>query len=112
MCCYAWSVWLHRNLFFWKGVANSHQVRPEGNTVKCNKDAAVSIPLNMSSFAAIGRNNAGTFVRGLSGTFHGILNPFLAELLHIREVLLWMKDELFYDVNSESDCKHASPKSY
>ncbi|KAH1047477.1 hypothetical protein J1N35_038261 [Gossypium stocksii] len=29
----AWSVWLHRNLFVWKGVANSHQDRREAQMV-------------------------------------------------------------------------------
>ncbi|TYI33257.1 hypothetical protein ES332_A04G120600v1 [Gossypium tomentosum] len=123
------SLWLHRNFFVWKSInasyhtiilvedrflqdwtearciidcvqqsttvrmtSNGRWIRPNQDCLKCNVDAMM---------------HATAFIQGFSYLFPFTLDPCMAELLAIQEILLWLKDEHFDNVLIELYCKYA-----
>ncbi|MBA0846603.1 hypothetical protein Goshw_004407, partial [Gossypium schwendimanii] len=78
----AWSLWLHRKLYVWKGTVTwqlavispaeadcSNSVcwtRPEREWIKCNIDATMNKVQGASSFAVVIRDHTGAFIRAVS----------------------------------------------
>ncbi|XP_019178318.1 PREDICTED: uncharacterized protein LOC109173534 [Ipomoea nil] len=75
---------------------------PPRHTLKCNVDAASSI--EGASYGAVVRDHAGDFVAAKSGRIEGIVDPYMAEAIGVREMLSWLKEQHHRSIIIESDC--------
>ncbi|XP_019155740.1 PREDICTED: uncharacterized protein LOC109152494 [Ipomoea nil] len=64
-------------------------ISPPCYTVKCNVDAALSG--EGASFGAVVRDHNGGFVAAKSGQMDGVVDPYMAEALGVKEALTWLK---------------------
>ncbi|MBA0716422.1 hypothetical protein Golax_015253 [Gossypium laxum] len=95
-----WGIWFSRNMMCWLGGAHGSHLsvlRPviEGGDVrwrkqtigmlKCNVDEATFVDGGQMGWDAIVHNNAGGFVRCISGSMKIGRNPSMTEILAVRE---------------------------
>ncbi|XP_019190293.1 PREDICTED: uncharacterized protein LOC109184710 [Ipomoea nil] len=75
---------------------------PLRHTFKCNVDAALSG--DGASFGAVVRDSEGRFVATKSGRLKDVDDPYMAEVLGVKEALLWLKSQFRRNIIVESDC--------
>ncbi|XP_019181794.1 PREDICTED: uncharacterized protein LOC109176854 [Ipomoea nil] len=75
---------------------------PPSNFIKCNVDATVS--REGAGYDIVLRNHEGTFVAAKCNRLIGEEDPFMAEILGVKEALTWIKTQAFNNIMLESDC--------
>ncbi|XP_019186587.1 PREDICTED: uncharacterized protein LOC109181291 [Ipomoea nil] len=102
---------MHRQRLGWKEAyrTTEHPARqavtwkpPPRHTVKCNVDAASSV--EVASFGAVVRDHAGDFVAAKSGRIEGVIDPYMAEAIGVKETLTWLKEQHHRSIIIESNC--------
>ncbi|XP_019164321.1 PREDICTED: uncharacterized protein LOC109160490 [Ipomoea nil] len=127
-----WTIWLSRNEVVWnnkqpsamtaraqvlqlqscwtetykvQSTASTHAVTwspPPSNFIKCNIDAALSG--DGASYGAVVRDSEGQFVAAKCGRLEGVVDPYIAEVLGVKEALLWLSSQHRRNIIIESDC--------
>ncbi|KAM6557738.1 hypothetical protein CsatB_004757 [Cannabis sativa] len=79
-------------------------IKPQGNSIKINVDAAIFERQNRFGSAMVVRDNNGLLIEGRTKLHNGNIAPTTAEALSFREALSWLKDQNYTSAWIETDC--------
>ncbi|KAM6583925.1 hypothetical protein CsatB_010927 [Cannabis sativa] len=79
-------------------------IKPQGNSIKINVDAAIFERQNRFGSAMVVRDNNGLLIEGRTKLHNGNIAPTTAEALSFREALSWLKDQNYTSAWVETDC--------
>ncbi|MBA0774744.1 hypothetical protein Gotri_009934 [Gossypium trilobum] len=94
-------IWFNQNVLVWKHISKTTDQlglrevmigrKPSNGMLKCNVNGATFVDNEHVGWVAVLHNDVGGFIRCILGFMNSSSDPFMAEILTVREALFWLR---------------------